>query len=125
MFHLLNPNTINDAGEKVGFEFTAMIRGINSCDFTTSVYDHLFSDEEEIKERQSHFALIDGYTVSSGKLQEIYSSMPGIPPPDIVIPDGVDTEHFSPAGNRSDEHQFFPQVGWATAPGADSHRVLT
>ena len=111
LFYLLNPHTIGKAGKHLGLDLATMIRAINSCAFTTSVYDHLFSDEEELQKRRTSFALIDGYTVSSRKLQEIYSSMPGLPPPDVVIPDGVDTEHFSPGSNRSGKNQTF-SIGW-------------
>lgn len=111
IFHLLDPGTIRRAAQRMGFDYPAMIRGINSCAFTTSVYDHLFSGADDLRRRRARFALIDGYTVSSNKLRDIYAAAPGLPPPDAVIPDGVDTDHFSPAGGgRKDKREL--AIGW-------------
>lgn len=111
LFYLLHPHTITKAGQHLGLDYETMVRAINSCAFTTSVYDHLFTEEADIRKRRSIFSLIDGYTVSSGKLEKLYSNVPGLPPPDITIPDGVDTVHFSPRGKSRGEKGLW-SVGW-------------
>ncbi len=111
MFYLLNPVVIAKAARRMGLDYATLVRALNSCAFTSSVYDHLFEKEDEIRERRASFSLLDGYTVSSLKLEKIYSAVHDIPRPDIVIPDGVDTTHFTPretdrpAGGRN-------VVGW-------------
>lgn len=105
LFHLLNPDTIKAAAQQLELDFETMVRAINSCAFTTSVYDHLFSRPQEIHNRRGPFSLIDGYTVSSPKLYKIYADTPGLPIPDIIIPDGVDTDHFSPCPQSESENE--------------------
>lgn len=111
VFYLLNPHTIDKAARHLGIDYDTMVRAINSCAITTSIYDHLFSSSTEIQERRTGFALADGYTVSSAKLNAIYSSEPDLPAPDIVIPDGVDTQHFSPSETGRTGSDAFA-VGW-------------
>lgn len=111
MFYLLNPHTIDKAARHLGIDYDTTVRAINSCAFTTSIYDHLFSSRAEIQQRRQGFAMTDGYTVSSAKLQTIYSSEPDLPAPDIVIPDGVDTEHFSPSATERDGSDILA-IGW-------------
>lgn len=116
LFYMLHPKTIDRAAGQMGLEYESLVRAINTCAFTTSVYDHLFASHEEIQERRSSFALVDGYTVSSRKLYQIYSSEAGIPPPDAIIPDGVDTGRFFPRPNErachagSEDMRF--RIGW-------------
>lgn len=111
LFYLLSPSTIAKAARAMNFPYEALVRALSSCAFTTSVYDHLFSDAEQMQERRYDFALIDGYTVSSQKLYAIYNGEPQIPAPDVIIADGVDTDHFSPlATGKTGERQV---VGWA------------
>lgn len=111
-FYLLHPSTIHKAARHLGFEYEMMVRAINSCAFTTSVYDHLFSSSAEIQERRSGFALVDGYTVCSDKLRSIYASEPDLAVPDRVIPDGVDVSRFFPSrGGRSAGDGDFA-LGW-------------
>ncbi|MCB1472395.1 MAG: glycosyltransferase family 4 protein [Rhodobiaceae bacterium] len=111
LFYMLHPHTIDKAAGQLGLEYETMVRAINSCAFTTSVYDHLFSDDEEMEERLPSFAMVDGYTVSSPKLRDIYAAKPGMPLPDAIVPDGVDTERFSPprVPRSSPGHH---RVGW-------------
>ena len=111
LFYLLHPRTINKAGQHLGLDYETMVRAINSCAFTTSVYDHLFSGDDDIQNRRSNFALIDGYTVSSKKLQTIYASAPGIPAPDGIISDGVDVDHFSQGEIEHSKKDTFT-IGW-------------
>jgi glycosyltransferase involved in cell wall biosynthesis len=110
-FHLFHPHTMASAASQLGLDYDSMVRAINSCAFTTSVYDHLFSASQDIQSRRAGFALIDGYTVSSEKLRSIYASEPDIPVPDIVIPDGVDAERFSPSPTTRETNDV-PIVGW-------------
>lgn len=63
---------------------------------TTSVYDHLFLRDEDVEERQDHFALVDGYATSSVHLQKAYNKAYEKKPV-IEISDGVNFELFAPA----------------------------
>lgn len=96
LFYLLHPSVIDKVARHMGFSYDTMVRAMNSCAFTTSIYDHLFTGEEDLQKRRPGFALVDGYTVSSQKLRAIYSAVPDLPSPDAVISDGVDLERFSP-----------------------------
>ncbi|MCC2096878.1 MAG: glycosyltransferase family 4 protein [Hyphomicrobiales bacterium] len=112
LFYLLSPSTIAKAARTLNFSYEGLVRSLSTCAFTTSVYDHLFSDQTEMRERRYGFSVIDGYTVSSQKLYSLYGSEPQLPRPDAVIRDGVDVEHFSPRiGDKAngDNHS----IGWA------------
>jgi glycosyltransferase involved in cell wall biosynthesis len=80
---------------------------------TTSVYDHLYADEESLRARTPYLWLVDGYSVSSERLHAIYGTG-GPPLPDAVIEDGVDIELFRPAprSNEPDAERELV-VGWA------------
>lgn len=110
LFYLLHPTTIRRAAGELGLDFDVLAKGISRCAFTTSVYDHLFTDPEEMRKRRARFACIDGYTVSSQRLLAAYSADPDLPAPDIVITDGVDLERFSPAPGPAGRP--VPTVGW-------------
>ncbi len=112
LFFLLHPHTIGRAALQLNLEYDTLVRAINGCAFTTSVYDHLFSGHEDMQHRRTGFAIIDGYTVSSRKLHSIYTSEPGLPPPDVIIHDGVDTERFSPRTVEDRSGEAF-SIGWA------------
>lgn len=90
------------------------IRYLSNMKLTTSVYDHLFSSKEDLSRRASFFASIDGYTVSSGKLREIYSAHVGLAKPAAVIPDGVNLELFQPIDTQRFEDPIArkPVIGW-------------
>jgi glycosyltransferase involved in cell wall biosynthesis len=80
---------------------------------TTSVYDHLYADEESIRARTPYLWLVDGYSVSSERLRTIYGAG-GPPPPDVVIEDGVDLELFRPTPRpREPDPERELVVGWA------------
>lgn len=111
IFHLFHPQTIASAASQLGLDYDSMIRAVNSCAFTTSVYDHLFSTSRDIQARRAGFALVDGYTVSSARLRAIYASEPDFPAPDLVMPDGVDVERFSPSPPER-ATDGVPAVGW-------------
>lgn len=83
---------------------------------TTSVYDHLFLTAHEAKAYRPFFQrVVDGYTVSSLKLKEIYQSMDGGKTPDAVIQDGVDLSLFSQKKHNrvhmNGTHELV--IGWA------------
>lgn len=65
---------------------------------TTAVYDHLMLSEAEVADKRGFFTwpLLNGYSVSSRRLYEIYVSLPGYPLPTAVLEDGVDLELFRP-----------------------------
>ena len=112
LFYLLHPETIRKAAQGLGIDCAYLVRAINSCTFTTSVYDHLFSSHEEMLERRSSFAIVDGYTVSSKKIYDLYAAEPELPDPDAVIPDGVDVARFTPSPNERRNTDRFV-IGWA------------
>lgn len=110
LFYLLHPHTIDKAARQLGLEYETMVRAINSCAFTTSVYDHLFSNSADLQERRSGFAMVDGYTVSSARLHSIYAAEPELPAPDLIITDGIDVERFRPSG--TDRSADRSAIGW-------------
>lgn len=116
LFYLLHPRTIANSAAHLNLDYRTMVKAINNCAFTTSVYDHLFSSADDIQERRDRFSLIDGYTVSSSKLHTVYSSQPDFPQPDAVITDGVDTKHFSPAAEKKSKSLTL-KIGWAGNSG--------
>lgn len=111
MFRLFRPEVLKASAAAIGIGNDAFARSIATVAFTTSVYDHLFSSHEELAQRREGFAAIDGYTVSSARIQRIYQRRPDIPAPDTIIPDGVDTDHFSPRGKTAANGKF--TIGWA------------
>lgn len=100
--------------------------GFDECSFkeefldgriiTSSVYDHLFLEEQAIKLREAFYNdLITSYTVSSSKLYEIYSSIAEYPNPSVLTEDGVNLSLFYPIDlERFDNIQSRAlRVGWA------------
>ncbi|MET1117194.1 MAG: glycosyltransferase [Comamonas sp.] len=72
-------------------------RFIASKQLSTSIYDHLLLDAQDLSARAHIFSeVIAGYTVGSQKLQAIYSEVPGYPAPTALIEDGVDLRRFKP-----------------------------
>jgi glycosyltransferase involved in cell wall biosynthesis len=112
LFRLFRRETLESVSRALGMQDDLLPRAIGSVAFTTSVYDHLFTTEEEIAQRRAGFAAIDGYTVSSERLCRIYQARPELPTPDAVIPDGVDTDHFAPLGEAHPSGRPFT-IGWA------------
>lgn len=91
-------------------------RFIHQHAITTSVYDHLFLSPAEVRARQPLFnKLVKGYTVSSQRLMDIYSSLDGMPAPGMLAEDGVDLKLFRPQNlNRFQALPHRPLViGWA------------
>lgn len=96
MFAFLRPETILRSAVSLGSDWDDILEFLASLTLTTSVYDHLHMDRESIFQRLEGFHLIDGYSVSSAKLQQIYARMADIPNPDCCITDSVDTARFRP-----------------------------
>jgi len=72
-------------------------RFIASKILSTSVYDHLLLEKNELIDRAHIFNnVVGGYTVGSEKLNHIYSSAYGYPTPSEVVEDGVDLDKFKP-----------------------------
>jgi glycosyltransferase involved in cell wall biosynthesis/GT2 family glycosyltransferase len=70
---------------------------VNDACFTTSVYDHLFCSGDELELMRPVFNdYCVGYTVSSGRLEQIYRSLPDTRPPLATVPDGIDPGLFFP-----------------------------
>lgn len=119
------PSTYSDYTEsyanKLGLSFKEFEeRYISSKIITTSVYDHLYLDEDfGLTEKlfSSSTSIIKGYTVSSNKLLKIYNEDKRIlMKPNQVITDGVDLELFRPINIKRFESRDNNQtlvVGWA------------
>lgn len=110
-------------GDKVFFD-----RYVNQRVITTSVYDHLFLADAEIKVRSALFNdLIKGYTVSSRRLLDIYSAIDDYPVPMVLAEDGVDLtvfqpinlERFDTLGNRTLVVGWAGNSKWAAENGED------
>ena len=73
-------------------------RYITNKKITTSIYDHLLLEEDELTERASLYnSMLAGYSVGSEKLRDIYARAKGYPAPSAVLEDGVDLTMFKPA----------------------------
>lgn len=66
---------------------------VSPLNITTSVYDHLFLDEE-LDKTKTILSYAKNYTVSSNILNKIYSEIDDIKKPYMTITDGVDTHKF-------------------------------
>ncbi|ETT50046.1 group 1 glycosyl transferase [Paenibacillus sp. FSL R7-269] len=79
---------------------------------STSVYDHLFLETEEIEKRENLFNTFN-YYVSSEKLDRIYKSIPLYPEPVMVIEDGIDEKLFYPKNLKRFDIKKRPLIiGW-------------
>ncbi|HEY0661846.1 MAG TPA: glycosyltransferase [Lysobacter sp.] len=89
---------------------------LDSRTFTATVFDHLFLEDDEVQAREYLYSrVLAGYTVSSQKLMDVYSAIPGYSAPSAVTQDGVDLERFTPRNlARLAEFGSRPlRVGWA------------
>ena len=75
----------------------------------TMIYDHLYTDPEDLAYYGDPFALSDGWAACSGRLRDIYSAADHLPDPAHVVPDGVDIGVFTP-GDRQAEGPL--RIGW-------------
>lgn len=113
MFELLRPEALVVVAGKLHIEVDELIGMISSRTLTTSVYDHMHSSEEALLARAVGYHMVDGYTVSSQRLNALYQSSRFLPKPDAVIPDGVDLEMFQPASRTAERDSGAPlAIGW-------------
>lgn len=69
---------------------------VNNKKITTCVYDHLFSDGDDLKKSQDIFKICKNYYVSSKILYNIYEKLDLKYKPKCIITDGVDLKEFYP-----------------------------
>jgi len=112
LFELLRPATILKAAKRLKISAAEVIDIICSCTLTTSVYDHLYLQKEQIFNGVLSYHMIDAYSVSSQKLEQIYSSVAEYPRPDAVITDGVDLATFKPGKSAQQNGLKTPVIGW-------------
>lgn len=93
---IMHPQHIHRAAHEAGRTVEQVIAALLHPGITASIYDHLHLSPEAMAERQGCLAFAHGYTVSSPILADIYQQIPGIAPPDAMIPDGVRTDFFTP-----------------------------
>lgn len=103
--------------ERLGWSYEDFeARFLGERGLTTWVCDHLMLDEHDLAERAPFFnsPLLDGYGTSSRRLFDIYSALPGYPPPSAILEDGVDLELFTPMklSRRSGARNGELVVGW-------------
>jgi len=114
--HVLKSSYLKKQIQSIGFSPDEIYkRCILDRPVTTSVYDHLFLGDDEIKSHAHIFQDVLGYTVSSERLRRIYASISDYPAPSLVITDGVDLDRFYPTKNKAfhaDPAQPLV-VGWA------------
>ena len=96
--------------------FDEFIINFSNTIVSTSVYDHLFLEETAIVSYRCLFeSAVDGYTVSSQKLEKIYQDAFPAFRPDAIIQDGVDLSLFYPTKDARSQtnrgHKLV--VGWA------------
>lgn len=123
LFELLRPQALIHIAGQLKMGVDDVIKMISTRALTTSIYDHLHASEKAMQERATSYGLIDGYTVSSKKLLDIYSKQVVMPSPDAVTPDGVDLEFFSPASGRPSFEAltvgWVGNSGWGKSQGGD------
>lgn len=92
-----------------------LVEVVAKANITTSVYDHLYLSEDDLKRYKIIFnVLCNGYTTCSEKLNQIYSHISEYPKPDCVAEDGVDFEMFQPLNlQRFETASNELVVGWA------------
>ena len=99
------------AADRLNLPISDLIETLGGRALTTSVYDHLFTGEQAMAERVMSFAKIDGYSVSSNKLAQLYGTHSKLPAPDAVVTDGVDLGVFHSEGARRHSNPV-PVIGW-------------
>lgn len=115
LFLLLEPWQVRYFQEK-GWDYGDFLANVvGEMKITTSVFDHLFLEEQQISGLTPLFqSLTVGYTVSSQRLFRIYEGIAAYPSPTAVIEDGVDVDVFAPRNlERLVETDRELVVGWA------------
>ncbi|MEZ5571235.1 MAG: glycosyltransferase family 4 protein [Halioglobus sp.] len=82
------------------------------CAFVTLVYDHVYSEESDLKTHGNPFAVADGVGASSLRLCRFYRASEHLPDIEHCVPDGVDLELFSPHYVDSSVVDAPLRIGW-------------
>jgi glycosyltransferase involved in cell wall biosynthesis len=77
---------------------------------TSSIYDHLYLTDYDVRLRRNLLRYLDGYSTSSKRLEQIYR-IKYETSPTMTIQDAVDTALFSP--NSVPKPRNKPRIGWA------------
>ncbi len=113
LFAILAGDPTRRVCERYGMSEQSFQTMFTMLTLTTSVYDHLYLDDESIRQRAPLLGCVDGYSVSSEKLYDTYRERYATPP-NVVIEDGVDLTAFRPAaGGRPPSAEREVIVGWA------------
>ena len=94
--NLLGLNEIDNEAfvNKYGISYDYFKKEIlNKMHITTSIYDHLYLDDE-IEYTKKILSIAKEYTTSSNILNNIYKQLEGIKNPDVTVTDGIDFEKF-------------------------------
>ncbi len=126
LFEVLRPETLIHIAGQLRLQVEEVVAMISTRALTTSVYDHLHSSEQSMAERSAAFHLIDGYSVCSKKLRDIYTAQIMLPGPDGLTPDGVDLDLFRPIAEKHapvDPNRlaigWVGNSGWGRSQGGD------
>ena len=83
--------------KNIGMTYNEFIEEyLEKNNITTSVYDHMFLNNEYFEITKFITNITKNYTVSSKKIEEIYNNLDGIMQPNMLIQDGVDLDLFLP-----------------------------
>jgi glycosyltransferase involved in cell wall biosynthesis len=97
---------------RLGWEYDEFVNRFHTWDrFTTAICDHLYLEPETIERRLRVLREVRSYYVISSRLEPIYRSLDGAPPPAAVVPHGVDLSQFRSGAQAESNQQFI--VGWA------------
>ncbi|MEM7443186.1 MAG: glycosyltransferase family 4 protein [Pseudomonadota bacterium] len=111
--HLLNPEAMFRAATEFQLNPEQLFDRLSHPVITASVYDHLFLEPQHHPWRERAFWYMDGYSVPSEVLNEIYRGIDMFPDPLAVITDGVDLERFQPRNLERLKDLDRPlRVGW-------------
>lgn len=86
------------------------------------VYDHLYSDAQDLQDHGNPFLISDLNAVSSGTLRKIYSASPHLFAPDAVLVDGVDLQRFQPSAKTTPDDGKL-RVGWVGNSDWGTHKA--
>lgn len=114
--HLVSPENVYKAATRFSRSAETLLDAIARPVVTASVYDHLHLEPEHFPWRERAFWFSDGYSVSSGVLDEIYRGIDAFPDPLAVLPDGTDTARFRPARLERLTEARPLRVGWVGNP---------
>ena len=112
---LSNKKLLTKLQSKMNVDEATLAEYIAKPTITTSVYDHLFLEAEELATRAPYFNFVDGYSTSSKLLNESYSNNCA-KAPNVETSDGVNLEFFKPARELRKKRARSPgrtiKIGW-------------